>query len=112
MEILGKYKSQSIYIVKDANDTYPIFEESLHAKDIFDNLIDSGYKFCGLPYDFRKNGVSITTLPVINYDITPDQEFDMHDFNDLPRYDSTELIQRVSAEDVRYIEEPPAVRRV
>lgn len=108
MEILGKYKNQGIYIVKDANDTYPIFEESLHSKEIFDNLIESGYKFCGLPYDFRKNGVSIETLPVIDFEITPDQEFDMHDLNDLQRYDGTELIQRVSVDDVKYIDELPA----
>lgn len=112
MNIIAKLDSRPAYIVEDAGTRYPIFEESLHAKEIFDNLISSGYKFCALPYEFKKDGVSISTLPVMKYDITADVEQDMFDFNDLERYSATELRQKISEDDIQYIQEPPAAYRI
>lgn len=108
MRVIGKCADRPAYIIEDGETRYPVFEESLHAVEIFDSLISSGYKFCGIPYDFRKDGVSITSLPVVNMDITVDLEQDMFDMNDLPRYDASELRQKISQEDVTYIPEAPA----
>lgn len=108
MNIVSKIVGMKGYVLEDGGMKYPIFEESLHAVDIFNNLVSSGYKFCGLPYDFRKDGVSIDTLPELQYNITTTEEQDMFDFNDLPRYTAEELRSKISEDDITYINELPA----
>ena len=107
MNIIGKVRGSEAYVIEDGELKYPVFTESLHAKRLFDQLIASGYKLCALPFDFKKDGVSILSLPEIDYTITDDAEQDMFDMNDMDRYSADELRQRVSVEDVNYIEELP-----
>ena len=63
MEVLYRLRidgNENSVMIKDGEIQYPVFMESLHAEEIFRNLLSSGYKFCGLPFDFRKDGRSIT----------------------------------------------------
>ena len=109
MELTTKLVSGSEvkgYVVNDSGETYPILLESLHSKVIFDGLVQSGYEFCGLPYDFRKDGVSIDQLPTQSYDVTPAEEQDMFDMLDADMYDNEELRARVVKAKVTLIPEP------
>ena len=58
MEVLYRLRidgNENSVMIKDGEIQYPVFMESLHAEEIFSNLLSSGYKFCGLPFDFRKD---------------------------------------------------------
>lgn len=111
MRIVSKLRiegNDNAYMVEDAGTSYPIFTESLHTTEIFNQLISSGYKLCGLPYNFQKDGVSIETLPAREYVPTEAELQDMFDINSLDKLDSDALRSHISAEAISYLQEPPA----
>lgn len=112
MKIIGKYENGNGYIIEDGEARYPIFEESLHVVGIFDSLISAGYRFCGLPYDFRKDGICIDTLPVVKIDVTPEMEQEMFDFCDEKKYSAEELRQRIDTTGVSYLPIPETDYRI
>lgn len=97
---------QTAYLVNDGGETYPIFEESLHSKIIFDALIASGYEFCSMPFGFKKDGKAISAMAQSDWNITPVEEGDMFDMLDADRYDTQELMGMVTEESTLYIPEP------
>lgn len=100
--------NENAFMVNDAGHTYPVFAESLHTTGIFQQLISSGYRLCGLPYDFKKDGVSIMSLPCRDYMPTEDELQDMFDFNSLSHMSADELRSNLSEEEITYLPEPPA----
>lgn len=100
--------NENAFMVNDAGHTYPVFAESLHTTGIFQQLISSGYRLCGLPYDFKKDGVSIMSLPCRDYMPTEDELQDMFDFNSLSHMSADELRSNISEEEITYLPEPPA----
>ena len=95
-------------MVTDGDISYPILVEGLHIKIVFDNLVESGYEFCGLPFDFRKNGITLDQLPAMDYNLTSDEEQDMYDMLENEMYTQDELKQRLVAVKVSFIPEPEA----
>lgn len=95
-------------MLKDGEVQYPVFMGCLHLDNVFKSLLSSGYKFCGLPYDFRKDGRSILDLPVQPYNPTEDEMQDMFDMNSMPTMGQDELRKYLSQEDVKYVAEPEA----
>lgn len=111
MKVIGKLRidgNDNAFMMDDSGTTYPIFTGSLHTPEIFNQLITSGYKLCGLPYDFRKDGVSILTLPERDYAPTEAELQDMFDINSLEVLDSDTLRSYISEESITYLQEPPA----
>ena len=109
MEVIGRLKiegNSNAFLVKDAEVTYPVFGESLQSKTLFNQLVGSGYKLVGLPYDFKKDGVSIMSLPIKEYAPTDQEYQDMFDMNDMPRLSMSELTASISMEDVKYLDAP------
>lgn len=109
MEVIGRLKiegNSNAFLVKDAEVTYPVFGESLQSKTLFNQLVGSGYKLVGLPYDFKKDGVSIMSLPIKEYAPTDQEYQDMFDMNDMPRLSMSELTASISTEDVKYLDTP------
>lgn len=110
MEIINRLRirgNENAFMVKDADVTYPVFSTSLLAAEIFSQLESSGYKLCNLPFDFRKDGMSIMSLPVIDYTPTPAEEQDMFDIDSMPKMSNEEARSKISAEDVKYVDLPP-----
>lgn len=66
-------------LLNDSGEEYPIFLKSLHNTIMFPEILNSGYKLAGLPYDFVKNGRSIMELPVEAYTPTPEEAQLMYD---------------------------------
>lgn len=97
---------QTVFVVHDGGETYPVFAESLHSKIIFDGLTSSGYEFCGLPFLFKKDGKKIMDMPAETWNITPIEESDMYDLLDADMYTTAELMDRVSEESDIYLTEP------
>ena len=111
MEVLYRLRidgNENSVMIKDGEIQYPVFMESLHAEEIFRNLLSSGYKFCGLPFDFRKDGRSITELPVQDYTPEMDEMQDMFDLNSVQKLSQDELRKNLSQEDVQYLPEADA----
>lgn len=53
MEVLYRLRidgNENSVMIKDGEIQYPVFMESLHAEEIFRNLLSSGYKFCGFTF--------------------------------------------------------------
>jgi len=94
-------------MIQDNEVTYPVFMTSLHNRTIFDSLIKSGYKFCGIPFDFRLDGVSIMSLPEKEYVPNYNEQQDMYDLDSMAKLTEDELRSSISVEDVTYVEEPP-----
>lgn len=110
MEIIARLRidgNENSVMIKDGDVTYPVFMESLHTADLFKNLMDSGYRLVGIPYDFKKDGTSIMSLPVKDYTPTYPELQDMFDLNSLAKMDAQELRKNISVDDVQYMPEPP-----
>lgn len=111
MKVVEKLRidgNENAYMMEDSGTRYPVFEDTLCAGEIFDALISEGYKYCGVPFDFRLNGASILSLPVRDYAPTEDEMQDMFDLAGLPHKTQEELRSALSVDDVTYIKEPPA----
>lgn len=93
-------------MVTDGDTSYPILLEGLHLKVVFDSLIESGYEFCGLPFDFRKDGMTLDQLPRESYSLTQSEELEMFDMLENERYTNDELKARVVKAKVNYLKEP------
>ena len=94
-------------LIKDGDLEYPVFLESLLNTVICDELINSGWQLCGLPYDFRKGGIKFKDLPVEDFNPTTAEEQDMWDsIGD--KLSSEELKERMSEAAIEYLEMPPA----
>lgn len=109
MEVIKRLTNasrQTAYIINDGNETYPIFEESLHSKLIFDQLTQSGYEFCSLPFGFKRDGKAITDMPAEPWNVTPAEESDMYDLLDADMYTTQELMGMVTEEQSLYLPEP------
>lgn len=65
--IMSGSKDVNAVLISDEGEEYPIFLESLHNTIIFPTLLASGYKLAALPYDFVKDGVSVSDLPTEKY---------------------------------------------
>ena len=61
-------------LLYDEGEEYPVFLESLHNTVIFPTLLDSGYKIVAMPYEFVKDNVSFSDLPVEDYMATPEEQ--------------------------------------
>ena len=84
MEILKLLKVEgatepNAAMLNDEGEEYPIFLQSLHNTILFDEILKSGYKLAGLPYDFVKDGRSIMELPVEDYTPSPEEAQLMYD---------------------------------
>ena len=110
MEVINRLRirgNENAFMVRDADVTYPVFSTSLLAAEIFSQLESSGYKLCNLPFDFRKDGMSIMSLPVIDYTPTPAEEQDMFDLDSMPKMSNEEARSKISEEDAKYVHRLP-----
>lgn len=71
-------------LIKDVDEEYPVFLESLHNGVYFNELLNSGYVLTGLPYNFVLNGVSIYQLPTESFEPTDQQREDMYNYIGAP----------------------------
>ena len=111
MEIVSRLSidgNANAVLIEDGEVKYPVFMESLHTKALFDQLVQSGYRLCGLPYDFKKDGFEVMSLPVVEYAPTQEEFQEMFDMNDLEKYRQDELRTKLSVDDIQYIQQPPA----
>lgn len=109
MEVVNRLRingNENAFMLRDAEVSYPVFSTSLLAAEIFNQLISSGYKLCGLPFDFRKDGISIMSLPVVDYSPTMDEQQDMFDIDSAQKMSNEEVRGKISEDDVTYITMP------
>ena len=93
-------------LINDQGEEYPVFLESLTNTVYFDLLLESGYVFVGLPYNFKKDGMRIMDLKVEDYDPTPAELEGMYNSIGAPEsYDK--LKASISIEEVVSIPTPP-----
>ncbi|MDR1523263.1 MAG: hypothetical protein LBS29_04865 [Endomicrobium sp.] len=96
----------AVELEEDGN-IYPLFLESLINDVICDKLINSGWKLCNFPYDFRKNGVKLSDLPSVVWN--PSVEVEQRMWDKIGRELTREELQsRITpAEDI-YMKFPEA----
>lgn len=67
MKLINRAKASNgfgtFYKVEDAGEVYWITEKSLHSKIVLDELLKSGYKIIGYPYNITLSGDRIDSLP-------------------------------------------------
>lgn len=107
MEIIARsiWEGESIYLVSDGGETYPIMEDMLHSKIIFDGLIQSGYEFVGLPFKFRKGGKMIDTIETTMIELTQEEEDNLMVMLESERYTTEELSGMMTEDAETYVEE-------
>lgn len=66
-------------LLQDKEEHYPVFLETLTNTVVCDALIESGWQLCGLPYDFRKDGRKLESLPTEEWNPSLDEEQEMWD---------------------------------
>lgn len=92
-------------MIEDTGLVYPITMECLHNKALCKLLIAAGWKLYGVPYDFRKDGITFDLLPTVNYEninITDSQIDDIEDMK-FNLYSNSELIELIDENtDVEY----------
>lgn len=72
--------------LNDNEHSYPVFLEALTGTNYFHKLLESGWKFYKLPYDFRKGSLKLSELPKEELDLSANAalEQDMWDCNGNP----------------------------
>lgn len=78
LRISGREDVTSV-LIKDGDMEYPVFLDSLLNTVMFDELLNSGWEFCGFPYNFQKNGIKLSQLEIIDYNPTATEQQDMWD---------------------------------
>lgn len=92
-------------MLNDSGEEYPVFLKSLHNTILFEDILNSGYKLAGMPYDFVKDGKSIMELPVEVYEPTQEQMQQMYDFIGQP-HEMSYLLSKVDTSIVRGLPTP------
>lgn len=106
LRIPGQDSKPSAVLINDQGEEYPVFLESLTNTVYFNVLLESGYKFIGFPYQFKKDGMLLSDLPVEDYNPTDEEMEAMYNSIGAPMaYD--ELKAHISDEEVVGIETPP-----
>lgn len=105
---LNGEKEPTAALLFDEGEEYPVFLESLHNTIMFPELLNSGYKLAGLPYDFVKDGRSIMELPV--EDIAEFDEATMQTMYDAlgTKMDIADIAKHIDTTIARGIPTPPA----
>lgn len=96
------------------NEEITVLMSALHSPYIFDGLLENGWKFTGLPYDFEKDGVSIHDLPKVDLEelgLSPTQKAELMDEAfAMDKYKSVDLESKKSVSDVnRYSFRKPMI---
>ncbi len=100
-------KEPTAALLNDEGEEYPVFLESLHNTIMFPELINSGYKLAGLPYDFVKGGKSIMDLPVEDF-TTSDPNVMQQMYDSLgTKMELSEISKFIDATIARGIPTPP-----
>lgn len=105
-QLKGFSEKPNAVLIRDEGEEYPIFLESLYSKTICDTLLNSGYILCGPNYDFRKDGIKMSELPIEERDITPDEEQEMWDMT-ANILSNDELKSRYTEAAIEFMEIPP-----
>lgn len=106
LRINGESDEANGALIRDVGEEYPVFLESLTNTTYFPVLLESGYQFVGLPYNFKKDGTSIFELPVEDY-VASEKELEQM-YNGIGAPTSYEdLKKKMVAEEVTTIPMPP-----
>lgn len=101
-------KEPTAVLLNDEGEEYPVFLESLHNTIMFPELLKSGYKLAGLPYDFVKDGRSIMELPVEDFDDS-NQNVMQQMYDSLgTKMEMSEIAKHIDTSIARGIPTPPA----
>lgn len=104
---LSGEKEPTAVLLNDEGEEYPVFLESLHNTIMFPELLKSGYKLAGLPYDFVKDGHSIMDLPVEDFDDS-DQVVLQQMYDSLgTKMEISEIAKHIDSTIARGIPTPP-----
>lgn len=104
---IGGNEEVTAALIKDGDLEYPVFLESLLNSVICDELLNSGWQLCGLPYDFRKDGIKFSDLPVEDFNPTTSEQQDMWDSIG-EKLSQDELKSRMTAAAIEYLPMPDA----
>lgn len=98
----------TVVLLNDEGEEYPVFLESLHNTILFPEVLKSGYKLAGLPYDFVKDGMSLSELPVENFPNEGDQAVMQQMYDMLgTKLPIAEISKHIDATVARGIPMPP-----
>lgn len=106
LRIPGQDTKPTAVLLNDQGEEYPVFLETLTNTVYFALLMESGYIFTGFPYQFKKDGKSLTDLPVEDYTPTDEEMEGMYNNIGAPMsYD--ELKSHISEDEIAGIPMPP-----
>lgn len=94
-------------LIKDGDMEYPVFMESLLNTVIMPELLNSGWQYCGMPYDFRKDGLKLSDMPVEDFNPSVEEQQEMWDLIG-DKLSAEELKANITEAAVNYLETPPA----
>jgi hypothetical protein len=76
-------------------DGTPLFFDSLINEENLQKMFDEGWELCGLPYDFRKDGLRLLDIEKEEYKVPNDVKQDMYDMIGTP-VDRDKLLKRIN----------------
>lgn len=98
----------TVVLLNDEGEEYPVFLESLHNTILFPEVLKSGYKLAGLPYDFVKDGASLMDLPMEDFPSENDLQVMQQMYDMLgTKMPITEISKHIDAAIARGIPMPP-----
>lgn len=100
MEILSRLRIKDLesinaVMLQDGTEKIPMTMDTLLNPVYFDGLIESGYIFCGLPHDFRKDGKKLEDLQLIDIQLTDNELQELMDLEG-SRYSDEELRSKLT----------------